>query len=174
MEPAELGTDQDLRILGMVHEKNRGLIIVVNKWDIVEKDEKTFDRLLKDLRGRIKFAPYAPIVSISALTTLRIDRLLDLVEETFERYTRTIDDETLTDWLQRTVIHTPPPLTRLHKPLIFSRAAMPSARPPTLVITVNRPSEVHFSYERHLLNRFYDEFDYTGVPVKILFKRGSR
>ncbi len=174
MDPTEIGTDQDLRILGMVHEKNRGLIIVVNKWDLVEKDEKTFDRLVKDLRGRIRFAPYAPIVSISALERLRIERLLSLVETTFDRYTHAVDEETLTDWLLRTVTHTPPPLGRSHKPLLFSRATMPSTRPPVLLITVNRPSEVHFSYERHLLNSFYRSFDYTGVPVKISFKRGNR
>ncbi len=174
MDPAEIGTDQDIRLIGMVHEKNRGLIIVVNKWDIVEKNEKTFDRLVKDLHGRIKFAPYAPVLSISALEKIRIERLLSTVEEIFNRYTRTIDEETLTDWLTRTVMHTPPPLTRLHKPLVFSRAFMPSARPPTIVIVVNKPAEVHFSYERHLLNSFYHTFDYTGVPVRLTFKRGGR
>ncbi len=174
MDPSEIGTDQDLRILGIAHEKNRGIIIVINKWDIVEKDDKTFDRLVRDLRGRIKFAPYAPVISISALEKIRTERLLTMIEEVFVRYTRAADEEQLTDWLIRTVTHTPPPLTKTHKPLVFSRAAMPAVRPPTLVITVNKPHEVHFSYERHLLNSFYQTFDYTGVPVKILFKRGSR
>jgi len=173
MDPTEIGTDQDLRLIGMAHEKNRGIIIVINKWDIVEKDEKTFDRLVKDIRCRIKFAPYAPVISISALHRFRIERLLQLLEEVFDRYTRQIDEETLTAWLLKTVERTPPPLTRFHKPLMFTRAVMTSVRPPTVVITVNKPTSVHFSYTRHLLNCFYEEFDYTGVPLRLLFKRGS-
>ncbi|HSA33103.1 MAG TPA: ribosome biogenesis GTPase Der [bacterium] len=174
MDATEPATDQDLRVIGLAHEKNRGIILALNKWDLVVKDEKTYDKLVKDLRERIKFAPYAPILSLSALERQRVGKVLDLVNEVYGRYTRSIDTATLTDWLMRTVQHTPPPLAKFHKPIVFRKAEMSSVRPPTVTISVNKPDSVHFSYERYLTNRFYASFDYTGVAVRFLFRRSSR
>ncbi len=173
MDAAEIATDQDLRIVGLADEKYRGIIIVINKWDTVSKDDKTYDKMVKDLRDRIKFAPYAPIISISALQKLRVEKLIALIDEIYTNYSQSIDEERLTAWLMKTIHHTPPPLTKFHKPIIFHRAVMVATKPPTVLVAVNKPAGIHFSYERHLMNRFYEEFGYTGVPIKMVFKKGS-
>lgn len=171
MDANEPAPDQDLRILGLAHDKNKGIIIAINKWDTVEKDDKTFDKLVLDIRDRVKFAPYAPVISISALKALRTTKLLDLVMEIQENYLKTIDQDTLTEWLHKCIKRQPPRLAKYNRLVVFRTARMDSARPPTVIICVNKPTAVHFSYERYLINQFYEEFGFAGVAVKFIFKK---
>ncbi len=174
MSADEPATDQDVRILGLAHNKHRGIIIAINKWDTVEKETGTWETFVKDLRDRIKFAPFAPIISLSALTGQRTTKLLEIIHKVHENMYKPLPDEAVQEWLDRAVRENKPPLTKKHKPIFFYSAKMDGVAPPTVVIKVNRPNSIHFSYHRYLLNRFYKQFDYTGIPVKFVYKREYR
>ena len=90
MDAQELATDQDLRILGLAHDKGKGIIIVINKWDLIEKETGTYEKIVQDLRDRMKFAPYAPIISISAMQGMRVQKLLEKVLSVHENYHKMI------------------------------------------------------------------------------------
>lgn len=174
MDAEELATDQDLRILGLAHEKGKGVVIVINKWDLVEKETGTYEKVVKDLRDRIKFAPYAPVISISAKSGMRVNKLLDKVLEIYDNYYKMVDSETLLEWLAGCTRRNPPPLNKKNRPVFFYSIDMVSPAPPTVVMKVNSPEAVHFSYDRYLMNRFYESFGYEGVPVKFVYRRGYR
>lgn len=174
MDANELSTDQDLRILGLAHEKGKGIIIVINKWDTVEKETGTYEKIVLDIRDRIKFAPYAPIISICAKDGNRVTKLLDKTLEIYQNYNKAVDDETLQNWLEEVLRRNPPPLTRKNRLNHFNGITMESVAPPTVVIKVSSPDAVHFSYDRYLHNRFYESFPYEGVPVKIIYKKSFR
>ncbi len=172
MDASDPATEQDLRLIGLAHEKNKGVILVMNKWDSIEKNSKTFDEMVKELRYRIKFAPYAPVVSISALEGQRIDRLLDLVLKINDNYYKLVEKNDLDEWFIDSLRQNTPPQTSKHKPIRFKSAVMVQVAPPTIIIKTSHPREIHFSYQRYLMNRFYERFDYEGVPVKVIYKRG--
>ncbi len=174
MDVNELSTDQDLRILGLAHDKGKGIIIVINKWDTIDKETGTYEKIVKDLRDRIKFAPYAPVISISAEENLRVTKLVDKIIEIYGTYFKHIESEPLMEWLAECTRRNPPPLTKKNRPMFFSSIEMIKTAPPTILIKTNCPESVHFSYHRYLLNRFYESFGYEGVPVKIFFKKGPR
>ncbi len=173
MDANELSTDQDLRLLGLAHDKGKASIIVINKWDTVEKETGTYEKFVLDLRDRIKFAPYAPVISISAMKGLRVSKLLDKILEIHETYNKSVDQQSLQDWLEKCVRRNPPPLTRKNKLIHFRAIKMVDVAPPTVIIKTSAPSEVHFSYHRYLLNRFYETFGYDGVPVRLIYAKGS-
>ncbi len=174
MDANELATDQDLRILGLAHDKGKGAIIVINKWDTVEKETGTYEKIVKDLRDRIKFAPYAPIISISAMKGMRVNKLLDKIIEIYDSYNKSVEKDVLMEWLSTCTRRNPPPLTKKNRPMFFSSIEMVETAPPTIVMKVNSPESMHFSYHRYLLNRFYDTFSYEGVPIKMIFRRSLK
>lgn len=174
MDAQELATDQDLRILGLAHDKGKGIIIVINKWDLIEKETGTYEKIVQDLRDRIKFAPYAPIISISAMQGMRVQKLLEKVMSVHENYRKMIDDETLEEWLSNVLSKNPPPLTRKNKMIHFNGITMEQTSPLTVVIKVSAPNDIHFSYDRYLLNKFYEAFPYEGVPVKIVYRHSFK
>lgn len=174
MDANELSTDQDLRILGLAHEKGKGVIIVINKWDSVEKETGTYEQTVKDLRDRIKFTPYAPVISISALTGTRVTKLLDKVLEIYDNYFKSVEKGDLSEWLDACIRRNPPPMTKKNRPVFFASIEMVAVAPPTVVMRVNSPESVHFSYDRYLLNRFYETFPYEGVPIKFVYRRGYK
>jgi GTPase len=174
MDANELATDQDLRILGLAHDKGKGIVVVINKWDIVEKETGTYEKIVKDLRDRIKFAPYAPVISISAMKGMRVNKLLDKILEIYESYYKSVEKEVLLEWLSACTRRNPPPLTKKNRPMFFSSIEMVETAPPTIVMKVNSPESMHFSYHRYLLNRFYDTFSYEGVPIKMIFRRSFK
>ncbi|MGI6393482.1 MAG: ribosome biogenesis GTPase Der [bacterium] len=174
MDANELATDQDLRILGLAHEKGKAAIVVINKWDTVEKETGTYEKIVKDLRDRIKFAPYAPIISIAAVNGMRVNKLLDKIIEIHGNYFKTVEKEALKEWLDAALRKNPPPLTQKNRLINFNSIEMVGVAPPTVVVKVNSPESIHFSYDRYLLNRFYDSFFYEGVPVKFVYKKGFK
>ncbi|HNW83616.1 MAG TPA: ribosome biogenesis GTPase Der [bacterium] len=174
MDANEISTDQDLRILGLAHEKGKGIIIVINKWDLVEKETGTYEKVVRDLRDRIKFAPYAPVISIAAISGMRVSKLLDKVLDVYDNYFKSVDTGSLLEWLDACVRRNPAPLNKKNRPVSFSSIEMVSVAPPTVVMKVNSPEAVHFSYDRYLMNRFYETFPYEGVPIKFVYRRGYR
>ncbi|MCL2497747.1 MAG: ribosome biogenesis GTPase Der [Symbiobacteriaceae bacterium] len=166
-------TDQDKRLVGYAHEQGRGLILVYNKWDLVDKDMHTADRMIKELRSELLFCQYAPVVTISAKTKQRITRLLPLVDEVAEQHAMRVSTSSLNDWLQEVMRMTPPP-SEHGRPCRIYYANQVAVKPPTFVFFGNDPERVHFSYRRHLENQLRAAYGFNGTPVRFIFRQRER
>lgn len=166
-------TEQDKRIAGIAHEAGKAIIILVNKWDIVEKDSNTMSRYIKDLRGELKFIEYANIEFVSALTGARISGLLSLVEETMEQYQRRISTGLLNDLLTDAVMSNPPSAKGTKVKVFYTTQV--AVKPPRFVLFTSDPELLHFSWLRYLENRIREAFGFQGTPIVFkLRKRGSK
>lgn len=162
-------TDQDLSVAGYAYEKGRALILVVNKWDLPHKDDQTMGRFVDEVRRRFKFLPFAPMLFVSALTGQRINRIMIQVEAVAEQFNRRIATSQLNQGLEEFVAKHPPSMVRGQR-IKFYYAAQGAVRPPTIVLFTNRPEEIHFSYQRYLMNCFRDKFGFDQVPIRLQFK----
>lgn len=164
-------TEQDKRIAGIAREAGKAVIILVNKWDIVEKETNTMYHFTKKLRTELQFLEYANIEYISALTGSRINKLFPLIEQTMEQYRRRIGTGLLNDLLNDALLANPPSAKgKKVKILYITQVAI---KPPKFVIFVNDPQLVHFSWLRYLENRIREAFGFQGTPIHfILRKRG--
>jgi GTP-binding protein len=169
IDASEGVTDRDLNIAGYAYEKGRALILVVNKWDVLEKDERTMQTFTEEVRWRFKFLPFAPLLFVSALTGQRVHKIMSLVEQVAGEFNRRVSTPELNRGLEEFVAKHPPALVAGHR-LKFYYAAQSAVRPPTFVIFSNRPEEVHFSYQRYLINCFREKFGFTHVPLRLRFK----
>lgn len=158
--------EQDKRIAGYAHEAGRAVVIVVNKWDAVEKDEKTMKEFEQKIRDHFLFLDYAPIVFLSAKTKKRIHTLMPMINLASENHTRRIDTSILNDVIMDAVAMNPTPTDKGKRLKIYYTTQV-AVKPPTFVVFVNEPELLHFSYERFLENRIRDAFDFTGTPIKI-------
>jgi GTP-binding protein len=174
LDATEPVTEQDQRIAGFVHEEGRASIILVNKWDVVNKDEKTmaaYDRLIRE---NLKFLSYTPILYVSALTGKRVPKILELVDFVVEQYHRRIGTSDLNKVINEAVLLNPPPGAGKKK-LKVLYATQIKTGPPTFAMFVNDPEMMHFSYERYLENTLRQNFGFEGAPIRInLRKRDSR
>jgi len=169
---AEAGiTAQDTHIGGALQDAGVGAIIAVNKWDLVEKDSYTAIEAEKELRARLKFLDYAPLVFISALSGQRVVKLLKLAREVDEMRKLRIP----TGVLNRLVaeISAKQPMARHGKLLKIRYATQAAVAPPTFVFFVNDATLVHFSYERYIENRLREEFAFPGTPIRLVFRQGG-
>ncbi|ORJ63337.1 ribosome biogenesis GTPase Der [Geothermobacter hydrogeniphilus] len=162
-------TDQDLTVAGYAEEKGRAVLLVVNKWDLVEKDHTTMGQYIKDLRGKFKFLPDAPVVFISALTGQRVSKIMTEVEKLSEEFNRKLSTSAINKVLQEATEAHPPSIFR-GKRLKFFYATQTGVRPPTITIFVNRSDGVHFSYQRYLANQFRRALRLTGSPLRIRYQ----
>lgn len=165
-EPSVAG---DHHMAGMVDEAGKGLIIVVNKWDAVEKDETTQGRLAKRLQRDFQFAWWAPLIFISATNGQNITKLFELVAEIDERRKIEIPTARLNKIIERMVTAQPPAGTKGRLPKI-NYAVQTGTEPPTFTIFCTYPDLIHFSYRRYLENGLRKEFDFTGTPIKLVFR----
>ena len=163
-------TDQDARIGGFVHEKGKGCILVVNKWDLVEKDSQTMVHYEREVRESLKYLPYAPILFISALTGQRVSKVLDAVDHVSDQAKKRIHTSPLNKYFRKWVEKFPPPLYK-NRSVKLNYITQVSTAPPTFVIYTNQPEGIHFSYERYLLNQMRETFGFEGVPVRFLFRK---
>jgi len=166
-------TEQDQHVAGYAHEEKRGCILIVNKWDLLEKDSGTSGQVAKMLRREMGFLNYAPILMISAKTGQRVHRILDLVDKVYAECTREIDTPTLNEWLAETTQRLSPPF-RKGQQLRIKYVTQVGVRPPSFRFFVNNPNLVHFSYERYLANRLREAFGFEGSPIRIQFRRKGR
>jgi GTP-binding protein len=166
-------TEQDQHVAGYAHEEKRGCILIVNKWDLLEKDSGTSGQVAKMLRREMGFLNYAPILMISAKTGQRVHRILDLVDKVYAECTREIDTPTLNEWLAETTQRLSPPF-RKGQQLRIKYVTQVAVRPPTFRFFVNNPNLVHFSYERYLVNRLREAFGFEGAPIRLQFRRKRR
>ena len=166
-------TEQDAKIAGLTLEKGAAGIIVVNKWDGVEKDDRTIGIYVKDIKDQIKFMDFAPIIFISALTGQRVVRIFDLVERVFEQYTRRIGTAELNKGI-RDFLEANPPSRHRGRENKFMYVTQAAIKPPTFVFFVVEPQAVHFSYERYLANRIRETFALDLVPIRLIFRKKNK
>jgi GTP-binding protein len=166
-------TDQDARIGGLIHEKGRGCILVVNKWDLVEKDSQTMVHYERDVRESLKYLSYAPILFISALTGQRVRRVLDIVDHVSEQSKKRIPTSQLNKYFGKWIEKFPPPLYK-GRSVKLNYITQVSTSPPTFVIYTNFPEGVHFSYERYIVNQMRETFSFEGVPVRFWFRKKGK
>lgn len=158
--------EQDKKIAGYAHEAGRAVVIVVNKWDAVEKDEKTMKEFEQNIREHFQFLDYAPIVFLSAKTKKRVHTLMPMINLASENHALRVETSVLNDIIMDAVAMNPTP-TDKGKRLKIYYATQVAVKPPTFVVFVNDPALLHFSYERFLENRIRDSFGFEGTPIKI-------
>lgn len=159
--------EQDKKIAGYAHDAGRAMVIVVNKWDAVEKDEKTMNKWEKNIREHFQFLDYAPIVFLSAKTKKRIHTLLPIINMASENHALRVQSSVLNEVVMDAVAMNPTP-TDNGKRLRIYYATQVAVKPPTFVVFVNDPELMHFSYERFLENRIRDAFGFEGTPIRII------
>jgi GTP-binding protein len=166
-------TDQDVTVAGYAYEKGRAVILVVNKWDRLTKDNATLGKFVEELRRTFKYLPFAPILFVSALTGQRVNKIMAEVEKVAQEYVRKIPTPQLNKVLSEAVRDHQPPVVQ-GKRLKFFYITQDGTRPPSFVIFVNRAEGVHFSYERYLGNKLREAFGFTGTPLRLYFKDRER
>jgi GTP-binding protein len=161
-------TDQDLTIAGYAYERGRAVILIVNKWDLVEKDNTTMGNYVKDVRGAFKFLPDSPIHFVSALTGQRINKIMADVEIVSDEFNRKVSTAELNRVLKDAELNHPPPMFRGRRLKLFY-ATQTAVRPPTFVVFVNKSEGIHFSYERYLMNCLRHAFGFVACPIRLKF-----
>lgn len=162
--------DQDMHVGQYVEEYNKPCIIVVNKWDLIEKDSKTMNEWTEDIRSSFKYLSYAPIVFLSAKENKRVHTLFPSIIEAYEAYHRRIQTSTINDVIQDAVMMFPPSEFNGGKIKIYY-ASQVGVEPPTFSIFVNEPKYLHFSYYRYLENQIRKNFDFFATPIKLEFRK---
>ena len=162
--------DQDTHVGQYIEEYNRACIIVVNKWDLIEKDSKTMKKWEDDVRSTYKYLDYAPIVFLSALENKRVHTLFPAINQAFEAYHKRISTSVLNDVIQDAILTFPPSSFNGGVIKIYY-ASQVGVEPPTFAIFVNEPKYLHFSYYRYLENQLRKNFDFFATPIKLEFRK---
>jgi len=170
LDPREGVTDQDAHIGGFIHEKGKGCIIVMNKWDLVEKDSRTLIKYEKGVYDGLKYLSYAPILFISALTGQRVMKVLDVIDRVVEQAKKRIPTSQLNRYFGKWLDGFPPPLYQ-NRQVKLNYITQVSTAPPTFMVYTNHPDGIHFSYERYLMNQMRESFDFGGVPIRFQFRK---
>lgn len=162
-------TEQDTKIAGEAHEAGCGIIIAINKWDDIEKDEHTIEKYKKDVYNKLAYLTYAPILFISAKTGQRVNKLFDLINEVNKYNSMRVQTGVLNQVINEAIAITQPP-TDKGKRLKILYITQASTKPPTFVIFVNNKDIFHFSYERYLVNHIRKEFGMIGTPIRVIVR----
>jgi GTPase len=162
--------EQDKHVGGLIQDYFKAVVIVVNKWDIIEKDDKTMAKMEKDLKQEFQFFDYAQIIFVSALEKLRLDALFEAIDIAHYNYHLEIKTSILNEILHdATLKHPAAPFNNGRAN--FTYMTQSGTKPPTFQLFVNNPDYVHFSYERYLKNAFRDAIDLTGTPIKFMLRK---
>ncbi len=162
--------EQDKRVAGYAAENNKAVIIVVNKWDAVDKDEKSMKEYTEKIREHFLFLKYAPIVFVSALKNQRIHTLFDEIKRVNENYTRRVSTNVLNDVILDATIMSQAPIFNGDRIRVYYGSQV-DTMPPTFVLFVNDPVYMHFSYQRYLENKFREAFELDGTPLKLILRK---
>lgn len=165
-------TEQDTKVAGLAHEAGKACIIVVNKWDSIEKDDKTMDRMRQDVRRDLSYMTYAPIVFISALTGQRVDRLFDLINYVNDQASLRITTGMLNSVLADATARVQPPTDKGRRLKIYYMTQI-GIKPPHFVCFCNDAKLFHFSYQRYLENQIRSTFGLEGTPVRLTIRQKS-
>jgi len=166
-------TEQDTKVAGYAHDRGKGCVIVVNKWDLIEKETKTYEKYVDDVRFKLKYLAYAPVISISALTGQRAVKVLEVVDKVSAECSKRMSTGVLNRAFQE--------MTKGHMAGMYMNRAVKfyyitqtSAKPPTFTLFTNFPEGVHFSYERYLENKLREAFGFEGTPIRLQFRKRGR
>lgn len=162
-------TDQDAHVAGYALERGRGLILLFNKWDLVQDRRTRQKDIKKQLELKLRFLSYAPYLTASAKTGLRVEKIFTALEQVFSQYTTRVTTGQLNRVLEKTLKAHPPPYVGRRR-LKFYYATQARTRPPTFILFVNQPGKVHFSYERYLVNSFREAFGLDKTSIKLIFR----
>ena len=173
IDAAEGVTDQDLTVAGYAYERGRAVIIAVNKWDLVPKNNQTMNQYLEKLRLSFKFLPFAPVLFLSALTGQRVAKIMAEVEAVAAEFNKRVPTPALNNMLVEAVKSHQPPVSQGQR-IKFFYVTQTAVRPPTFVIFTNQADAVHFSYQRYLQNKFRESFGFSGCPIRLEFKERDR
>jgi GTPase len=165
-------SEQDAKLAGLIHERGRGFVIAINKWDAIEKDHTTVKAYEMAVRNAFKFAPYAPIIYISALTGRRCSSLFETAQNVVERSQERVQTSQLNKVIRSAFERRPPPVYR-GEPIKFYFSTQVGVTPPTIVIMVNQPRRINFSYERYIRNQIREEFPFEGSDIRIIWRKNS-
>ena len=163
-------TEQDERIVGLAHEEGKGIIIVLNKWDLVPDKEQAYKRIMNEVQLRLKFADYAPVLTISAQTRQRITKVFEEIDSVIKEREKRVPTAELNRVFEKLTARHEPPLYRA-KRVKYYYVTQVAVKPPTFVLFVNYPDGVHFSYIRYIENNLREAFGFRGSPVRIYAKR---
>lgn len=162
-------TEQDAKIAGIAHERGKGFIIAVNKWDLIEKDNSSVNEFTKKVRSTLSFMPYAEIMFISALTGQRVPKLFDMIDAVIENCAMRVQTGVLNEIVAEATAMQQPPSDKGKKLKIFYVTQV-GVKPPTFVIFVNDKELMHFSYTRYLENQIRETFGFKGTPLKFIVR----
>ena len=162
--------EQDKHVAGYINDYGKACVIVVNKWDAVEKDDKTMKKMEEKIKDEFKFMDYAEVVFVSAKHNQRIHTIFPALNLAYENYQKEVQTSILNDLLQDAVAMNPTPIFN-HGKAQFNYATQVAIKPPTFVLFVNNPDFVHFSYVRYLNNQFRNAIDFTGTPIKLILRK---
>ncbi|HET7318153.1 MAG TPA: ribosome biogenesis GTPase Der [Nitrospirota bacterium] len=170
IDAAEGVTEQDERIAGLVNEAGKGLILVLNKWDLVPDKELAYKKFIADIQQRLKFAHYAPVLTISAVTRQRITKVFDEIDAVIKEAEKRVPTAELNRVFEKLTAAHEPPLYR-GKRVKYYYLTQVAVKPPTFIAFVNYPEGVHFSYLRYIENGLRDAFGFRGTPLRLFAKR---
>jgi GTP-binding protein len=163
-------TEQDERIIGLAHEEGKGVIILLNKWDLIPDKEKAYKQFMEDVRLRLKFADYAPVITVSAQTRQRITKVFEEIDAVIEQREKRVPTAELNRVFETLAARHEPPLYRA-KRVKYYYITQVGIKPPTFIVFVNYPEGIHFSYLRYIENSLREAFGFRGSPVRIYAKR---
>ncbi|MBR4434751.1 MAG: ribosome biogenesis GTPase Der [Clostridia bacterium] len=171
---AERGiSEQDVKIAGYVHEEGKASVVIVNKWDLIEKDTYTADKFKKDILVDLAFMSYVPMLFISAKTGQRVNKVMELAEYALEQNSMRISTGKLNGVVNEAVTMNEPPVSSGRRLRIYYSTQV-STKPPTFVIFVNEPDLMHFSYKRYLENFIRKSFELKATPIRIIIRKRER
>lgn len=169
IDASEGVTEQDAKIAGIAHERGKAMIIVVNKWDLVEKDDKTINRFTEKIRSTLSFMAYAELIFVSAETGKRLIKLYDLIDAVAENHAMRVQTGVLNEIMTEAVAMQQPPTDKGKRLKLFYITQV-SVKPPTFVIFVNDKELMHFSYTRYIENQIRNTFGFRGTPLKFIIR----
>lgn len=166
-------TDQDKRIAGYAHEAGKASVLVVNKWDLVEKDDRTMNRYTERIRRELGFMQYAPLIFTSAITGRRVPKVLELVDFVAEQHSTRIGTSDLNTLVREATMQTPPPADKARR-LKILYATQGGVKPPKFIMFVNDPELMHFSYLRYLENQIRSAYGFEGTPIRFALRKRTK
>jgi GTP-binding protein len=171
LDAQEVVTEQDARLAGYAYDKGRGVILALNKWDLISKDSHTIKEYLEKIRNSLKYLDHAPVLTISALEGTRAVKLFGVIDDLYQSFNKRVTTGELNRFLETVVTQQPPGMHQKTKRIKMYYLTQVRASPPTFLIFSNYPESLHFSYKRFLENRIREAFHFGGSPLKLIFRK---
>ena len=166
-------TEQDTKVAGIAHDEGKGCIFIVNKWDLIEKDNKTLGNYTKEIREKFPFMMYAPVLFVSALTNQRMSKILETVNYVASEHAKRVSTSALNDVIGEAVMLNQPPSDK-GKRLKIYYGSQTGTKPPKFTLFINDKQLTHFSYQRYLENKIRENFGFEGTSVQFEYREKNK